>query len=103
MGKCQAYLSTEDTIVHDIVIAGNFNLESGQLIKIQVNKTSAFDHESDPIDKMQSGKYLVASIIHKFADEYTLQVEIKSNSFNSDLNDVLTLEGTKGATEVIET
>ena len=103
MGKCQAYLSTEDTIVHDIQIAGNFNLESGQLIKIQVNKTSAADNESDPIDKMQSGKYLVASIIHKFADEYTLQVEIKSNSFNSDLNDVLTLEGTKGATEVIET
>ena len=52
---------------------------------------------------MQSGKYLVASIIHRFADEYTLQVEVKSNSFNADLNDILTLEGTKGLTEVIET
>jgi len=103
MGKCQAYLSTEDTIVHDIVIPGNFNLESGQVIKIQVNKTSAADNESSPIDKMQSGKYLVASIIHKFADEYTLQVEIKSNSFNSDLNDILKLDGTNDSTEVIET
>jgi hypothetical protein len=85
------------------LLAGNFNLESGQLIKIQVNRTSAADNESDPIDKMQSGKYLVASIIHRFADEYTLQVEVKSNSFNADLNDILTLEGTKGSPEVIET
>jgi len=102
MGKCQAYLSTEDTIVHDIVIAGNFKLESGQIVKIQMNKTGAEDYAFDPIDKMQSGKYLVASIIHKFSDEYTQQVELKSNSFGADLNDILKLDGKKEAVEVVE-
>lgn len=101
MGKCQAYLSTEDTIVHDVLLPGNFNLESGQILKIQVNKTGAADNISDPIDKMQTGKYLVASIIHKFSDEYTMQVELKSNSFHADLNDILKMDNQDGATEVI--
>lgn len=101
MGKCQAYLSTEDTIVHDVLLPGNFNLESGQILNIKVNKTGAADNISDPIDKMQSGKYLIASIIHKFSDEYTLQVELKSNSFHADLNDIIKLDNQSGSTEVI--
>jgi len=102
IGKCQSYLSTEDTLTHDIVISGNFKLESGQLIKITVNKTSAEDNISDPIDKMQTGKYLITSIIHNFSDEYTMQVELKTNSFPADLNDIITLEEEKDATEVVE-
>ncbi len=100
ISKCQAYISTEDTLTHDIVISGNFKLESGNVIKITVNKTGAEDNVSDPIDKMQTGKYLITSIIHTFSDEYTMQVELKTNSFGADLNDIITLEEEKDATEV---
>ena len=96
----QAYLSTEDTLVHDILIPGNFNLESGNIISMKVNRTGAADNISSPIDKMQSGKYLITSIIHKFSDEYTMQVEIKTNSFNSDLNDIISPENQSGGVEV---
>lgn len=101
IGTSQSYLSTEDTLSHDIVIPGNFNLEVGQVLKLTVNKTSAQDNISSPIDKMQSGKYLITTIIHKFADEYTQNVEIKTNSFNADLNDILKIEGKQNSKEVI--
>ncbi len=103
MGMSQSYLSTEETLIHDITVAGNFNIECGQTILIKINKTSAQDNESDPIDKMQSGRYLISSIIHKFEDEYTLQMEIKTNSFGSDLTDNLIIEKSDGEpTEVTE-
>ena len=100
IGKCQSYLSTEDTLSHDILIPGNFNLEVGQVLKLTVNKTGAEDNISSPIDKMQSGKYLITTIIHKFADEYTQNVEIKTNSFNADLTDIIKVEGEKDGKEV---
>jgi hypothetical protein len=103
MGMSQSYISTEETLIHDITVAGNFNIECGQTIRIKMNKTSAADNESDPIDKMQSGRYLISSIIHKFEDEYTLQMEVKTNSFGSDLADNLVLEDSDGkGTEVAE-
>jgi len=88
----QSYLSTEDTLTHDITINGNFNLEVGNIIKVRVEKTNISDHKSDPVDKMQSGNYLITSIIHDFGDEYTQQLEIKTNSFNPSLEDILQIE-----------
>jgi hypothetical protein len=98
-GKGQSYLSTEDTLVHDIVIPGNFDLECGQVMKLNVNKTGAEDNISQPLDKMQSGKYLITSISHIFGDQYSMNVEIKTNSFNADLNDILTVKEDKESTE----
>jgi hypothetical protein len=89
IGRSQSYISTEDTLTHDIVIAGNFLLESGQIMKLQINKSGAEDNTSDPLDKMQSGKYLITSIIHKFGNEYTQQLEIKTNSFAVSLTEIL--------------
>ena len=99
----QAYLSTEDTLTHDIVIAGNFKLECGGLLDLKVNKTNPSDNEAH-LDKMQSGKYLISSIIHKFGNEYTQQLEIKTNSFASEMEDILELdEKPKKGTEVVST
>lgn len=103
IGKAQSYISTEDTLEHDIIVAGNFDLECGQIMGISVNKTSAADNESSPIDKMQSGKYLITTIIHKFSDEYTQQIEIKTNSFHSKLEDIVEIENQKGPKEVNNT
>ena len=85
----QSYLSTEDTLSHDITISGNFDLEVGNVINVNVEKTNIGDKGQDHLDKMQSGKYIISSIIHKFGDEYTQQVEIKTNSFNAKLDDIL--------------
>lgn len=87
----QSYLSTEDTLSHDITISGNFKLESGALMELKVNKTNPSDNTAH-LDKMQSGKYLIASIIHKFGDEYTQNIEIKTNSFAASLDDILVLD-----------
>jgi len=98
----QSYLSTEDTLTHDIVIAGNFKLECGGLLDLKVAKTNP--SQNDGIDKMQSGKYLISSIIHKFGNEYTQQLEIKTNSFVSEMEDILELdEKPKKGTEVVST
>jgi len=74
---------------HDITISGNFDLEVGNVINVNVEKTNIGDKGQDHLDKMQSGKYIISSIIHKFGDEYTQQVEIKTNSFNAKLDDIL--------------
>ena len=58
-------------------------------MKLQINKSGAEDNTSDPLDKMQSGKYLITSIIHKFGNEYTQQLEIKTNSFAVPLTEIL--------------
>jgi hypothetical protein len=53
---------------------------------------------------MQSGKYLISSIIHKFGNEYTQQLEIKTNSFASEMEDILDVdEKPKKGTEVVST
>lgn len=92
LSASQSYLSTEDTLIHDITINGNFDLEVGNTISVIVEKTNISDHQSDHLDKMQSGVYMVSTIIHKFGDEYTQQLEIKTNSFNASLNDILQIE-----------
>jgi hypothetical protein len=68
-------------------------------MKLNVNKTGAEDNISQPLDKMQSGKYLITSISHIFGDQYSMNVEIKTNSFNADLNDILTVKEDKESTE----
>lgn len=93
LSTSQSYLSTEDILSHDITISGNFDLEVGNVIEVKVEKTNISDHGSDHLDKMQSGKYIISNIIHKFGDEYTQNVEIKTNSFNANLNNILQIEG----------
>ena len=46
----------------------------------------------DYIDKMMSGKYLVTSIVHEFQAEYTMKLRIKTDSFGSDLTDIVSSE-----------
>lgn len=100
IARCQSYLSIEDTISHDITVSGNFNLECGNILDLKFNKTNMQDNTSQPKDKMLSGNYLVTTIIHEFGDEYTQKIEVKTNSFISDLNDSMINENDSSSREV---
>lgn len=62
------------------------------IVKMKYLKNSLENKTSDYYDKMLTGKYLVTSIIHEFQSEYTMNIRVKTDSFGSDLTDILTSE-----------
>lgn len=90
--KGQSYLANEDIISHDITLPGDFELEPGRVIQMIYLKPSLEGKTDDYIDKMMSGKYLVTSIVHEFQAEYTMKLRIKTDSFGSDLTDIVSSE-----------
>lgn len=90
--KGQSYLANEDIISHDITLPGDFKLQPGMIVKMKYLKNSLENKTSDYYDKMLTGKYLVTSIIHEFQSEYTMNIRVKTDSFGSDLTDILTSE-----------
>ena len=86
--KSQGYLGNESIISHDIELAGDFTLQPGAIMHVKFLKTN-LEGVTDTTDKVLTGKYLVTSIVHEFADEYTMDVRIKTDSFGADLNDIL--------------
>jgi len=90
--KAQAYLANEDIIAHTIELSGDFKLESGNVIHVNFLKTSTeeeleFDGTTNMRDKLLSGKCLITSIVHIFKDSYTMRLQIKNDSFTTDLED----------------
>ena len=93
VAKGQSFRATEDSILHDITVNGNFKIQCGSIIKIVIGKTNAEETaETSSIDQFQSGNYLISSISHIFSDEYTQQLEIKSNSFKESLDTIIDIQ-----------
>lgn len=103
IAKGQSFRATEDSMLHDITINGNFKIQCGSIIKIVIGKTNTEETaEISSIDQFQSGNYLISSISHIFSDEYTQQIEIKSNSFKESLDEIIEInEDAEAKEEVI--
>ena len=93
-GKYNSIIENMDTIVHDITVAGDFRLESGQMIEVKIPKAidlMEFKSETmkgnydDLYDRTVSGKYLITSIIHQFGQQYQCRMRIKRDSLTYDI------------------
>lgn len=91
LDRANSYVNNLDNLVHDLTVAGDFDLNAGNTISIQLfksidpnlriqNSEESADAASNPYDDALSGKYLVTSVVHKFAEEYESQVRIKRDS-----------------------
>ena len=91
LDKANSYVNNLDNLVHDLTVAGDFDLNAGNTINIQLyksidpdlriqNSEETSDAASNPFDDALSGKYLVTSVVHKFAEEYESQIRIKRDS-----------------------
>ena len=88
--RTKAFFELTECFTHDIKVFGDFKLNPGKMIEIEVPRsvdpyiTKQDDREF--FDLSLSGKYLVTSVIHKFkAGEYFCDVRIKRDSFSLDI------------------
>lgn len=88
----QSYVENLDTIVHDITVMGDFSLHPGKVVELnlpkaidpnQEIKSTDLTSNREP-DELLSGKYLVTSVVHNFAEEYTCTIRVKRDSFRKD-------------------
>lgn len=87
--KNESYLKNINFNVLQITIPGDFKLEVGSKINLEIVKATTFEHLSDPSsmkDKFLSGIYLVSKISHIFNEEFTQMVEIKRDSLGVNIN-----------------
>ena len=95
LGTFNSVTETLDTITHEILVAGDFNMRPGRKVTLEIPKAidlKQFNAKTmkgnfdDYFDRTVSGKYLVASVIHQFSAEYHCRMRIKRDSFTYDLN-----------------
>jgi hypothetical protein len=94
-GKINSRIETMDTIVHDLMVAGDFNLSVGKKVIVQIPKSidpRQFDQSTmkgkfdDLYDRTVSGTYLITSLVHHFSDQYHCKMRVKRDSLTYDLN-----------------
>ena len=79
-----AFPGVFDTLVHDITIHGDFELNPGKVVELMLPKAADPAHTGtdDLWDNHLSGKYIVVSAIHRFKNqEYTTSFRAKRDSF----------------------
>jgi hypothetical protein len=84
--KAEAYHHNLNSIIQEITIPGDFDLESGNLIELSIQKSADVTEEilegQEFKDEMLSGKHLVTGIVHHFSSEgYFMKVKAKKDSF----------------------
>ena len=87
--KNESYLKNINFNVLEITIPGDFELEVGSKINLEIVKATTFEHLGDPAsmkDKFLSGIYLVSKISHVFNEEFMQIVEIKRDSLGVNIN-----------------
>jgi hypothetical protein len=69
-----------------LVIPGDIELKAGDIVEYEFPSFESASASGKKIDKMRSGKYLVASINHKFnGTEFESIVELVSDSFSQSI------------------
>lgn len=77
-----------DQYVHTVTVPGDFNLTSGVVIQLDIlkaidqaefTKSDSWSYD-DVFDLVLSGKYLITSVIHEFADVHKSILTIKKDS-----------------------
>ena len=87
--KNESYLKNINFNVLEITIPGDFKLEVGNKINLEIVKATSPEYLGDPSsmkDKFLSGTYLVSKISHVFKEEFMQIVEIKRDSLGVDIN-----------------
>lgn len=100
--KAEAHISCIDGITQTIIIPGDFDIEVGVPIYIEVLRTEFREENTNlKIDKLLSGRYLIINIKHVFDSKYLMECECKKDSFIAPLNDIVSKIETE-SNEVIE-
>jgi hypothetical protein len=94
LARSNAHIENLDTIVHDIVISGDLDLNAGKAIGLklvkpidpQVEVKNAESSKNTNYDSMLSGKHLVVSTVHRFDKDYSLEIRVKRDSLNQELS-----------------
>lgn len=95
IAKLGAEIENFDTFVHDLTVAGDFNLSAGKKIRLRIPKPidfSALDRNTitgptdDIYDRLISGNYIITGVIHSFSTEYYCKIRIKKDSISFNLN-----------------
>ena len=72
-----------------ITIPGDFEMKAGQIIEMDVIKSSTYEYLGEPksmIDTYISGKYIIKKITHTFDQEFLSEVEIMRDSVGVKIN-----------------
>jgi len=88
--KAEAYHHNLDTIKQELLLTGDFDLECGMIISLDLLKSADITEEIIAAEKHKdetlSGKHLVTGIVHHFSSEgYFMNVTAKKDSFIKEL------------------
>ena len=88
LATSQSVLHNLNSITLDLQLNGDFSFSVGNVIELDITRAGADDKEVAQ-DVYLSGKYLVASIIHKFGQGgYSMNVKVKKDSFIESMEDI---------------
>ena len=84
----QSQLETLDTQQHTITLNGDFELNCGKTVELRLppsidpNLQTKNSRSSDNLqtDEYLSGKYIAASIVHNFAEDYFIEMKVKRDT-----------------------
>jgi hypothetical protein len=88
INRAQSHVENLDSLIHDVSFAGDFRLNCGIAIDLKLApsidpqvKVKTGESQGTPVqDKFFSGKYVVTSVVHKFAEDYTVNAKLKKDS-----------------------
>jgi len=93
LNRVQSAIENLDTITHDMTVFGDFNLNSGKAVEVILRKAvdpkttvKLFDYFKTlkGEDLLLSGRYVLSAVIHKFDEEYSCAVRVKTDTFQPD-------------------
>lgn len=93
INRAQSYLENLENVTHEIKVAGDFGLAAGKIVELVLTKSidpnvtvknSQNPNVSDRSDRALSGKHLVTSVVHNFAEEYYCEMKVKKDSVTVD-------------------
>ena len=86
--KGEAYLQSLEINEMHMDILGDFGLEVGNIIQVDISKASsaaALD-ESNMFDKYLGGKYLIKKIENNFGEKFTQRIHLGRDSVGVDID-----------------
>jgi hypothetical protein len=88
-GTGNALTSGLDNYVHTLTLPGDLKLNAGSVIQLNILKAvdmASLNDNDEIYDSLLSGKYLVTSVVHNFAEEHICSVTVKKDSFTQSIS-----------------
>lgn len=90
INRAQSYTDNLDNITHEMIVAGDFSINSGKVVELELPKSldpsvtanNPKANYTKPFDDVLSGRYLVTAVSHNFSEEYTCDVKVKKDSMS---------------------